>query len=252
MGFNGGMGPDETRTTGAAMRFKEWLGNIEEAQLTKHTPGPGSNTDRSALYGLSAQYGHRGTQVPLSWGLDNKGTASLLAGVGGGVGSALDRSGFTVTPPPSLTKFPEIRGKLVRNYSMPLQLPYVEGENRPIVNTSNSRRSLFIKLGQLIQDKDPLKDPRVRRVGESGREQGKFKIPDPGDYTQIIQAKDFTRGLVHMVIANQLFSEGMMNKYDLQNPTVEVEDVKDGIFICAMSFNKLKSMPDSIGNREEA
>jgi hypothetical protein len=244
------MGADETRTAGAAMRFKEWLDKIEEAGNTKMTAGPGSNTDRSALYGLSAQYGHRGTQVPISWGIDNKGTASLIAGIGGGVGSALDRSGFTVTPPPSLTKFPEIKGKLVRNYSLPLQLPYVEGEDRPIVNTSNSTRNLFIKLGKVIQDKDPLKDPRVRRVGESGREPGKFKIPDPGDYTQIIQAKDFTRGLVHMVVANQLFGEGMMNKYDLQNPTVEVEDVKDGIFICAMSFKKLKDIPDNIGNQE--
>jgi hypothetical protein len=233
------------------MRFKEWLNKIEEAGGVKHTAGPGSNTDRSALYGLSAQYGHRGTQVPLSWGIDNKGSASLIAGVGSGVGSALDRSGFTVTPPPSLTKFPEIRSKLVRNYSLPLQLPYLEGSDRPVVNTSNSRRSLFLKLGQIIQDKDPLKDPRVMKMGDSGNEAGKFKIPDPSDYTQIGQAKDFTRGLVHMVIANKLFEEGMINKYDLQNPSVEAEDVRDGVFICAMSFKKLKDIPDNIGNGEE-
>lgn len=252
MGLHGGVGADKTRAAGATMRFREWLGKIEEASGgRKYVPGPESNTDRSALYGLSAQYGHRGTQLPISWGIDNKGSASLVAGVGGGVGSALDRSGFTVTPPPSLTKFPEIRSKLVRNYSLPLQLPYLEGEDRPIVNTSNSsRRSLFLKLGQIIQDKDPLKDPRVRKIGDSSNESGKFKFPNTSDYAQIAQAKDFTRGLVHMVIANKLFEEGMINKYDLQNPSVEAEDVRDGIFICAMSFKKLKDIPDNIGNEE--
>lgn len=231
------------------MKFKEWLGKIEEAN-TKNTAGPGSNTDRSALYGLSAQYGHRGTQVPISRGIDNKGTASLIAGIGSGVGSALDRSGFTVTPPPSLTKFPETRSKLVRNYSLPLQLPYVEGSDRPVVNTSNSPKNLFIKLGQIIEDKDPLKDPRVRKMGESGNEAGKFILPAMEDYTQREQAKDFTRGLIHMVIANQLFAEGMMDKYDLQNYEQKVEGVRDGVLICALTFKRLNDIPDDIGDQE--
>lgn len=251
MGLHGRVGADETRTTGTPMRFKEWLENIEESRGTvKHTPGPSSNTDRSALYGLSAQYGHRGTQVPLSWGIDNKGTASLIAGVGAGIGSALNRRGFTVTAPPSLTKFPEIRSKLVRNYSLPLQLPYIEGSDKPVVNTSNSPKNLFIKLGQIIEDKDPLKDPRVRKMGESGSEPGKFKLPDFGDYTQREQAKDFTRGLIHMVIANQLFAEGMMDKYDLQSYEQKVEGVRDGVLICALTFKKLNDMPDDIGDQE--
>jgi hypothetical protein len=251
MGLHGRVGADETRTAGTPMRFKEWLDKIEEAGGVKMTPGPGSNTDRSALYGLSAQYGHRGTQVPLSWGIDNKGTASLIAGVGGGIGAELNKSGFTVTAPPNLTKFPERNSKMVRNYSLPLQLPYLEGEDRPVVNTSNSTRNLFIKLGQVIQDKDPTKDSRVRQMDGGGNEQGKFKLPDMSDYTQIEQAKVFTRGLIHMVIANQLFAEGMMDKYDLQSPTVEAEGIRDGILICAISFKRLKDIPDGIGNGEE-
>lgn len=231
------------------MKFKEWLGKIEEA-MTKNIAGPGSNTDRSALYGLSAQYGHRGTQTPISFGLNNKAMASLIAGVGSGVGSALDRSGFTVTPPPSLTPFPTTQKKLVRNYSLPLQLPYEEGEEMPIVNTSNSTRNLFMKLGQVIVDKDPLKDARVRKLDDAGDAKGSFRLPDMNDYAQIEQAKVFTRGLIHMVIANQLFEEGMMNKYDLQNPNVEAEGVRDGILICALSFNRLKDIPDNIGNQE--
>jgi hypothetical protein len=231
------------------MKFREWLDKIEEAGGgTKFTASSSSNTDRSALYGLSAQYGHRGTQVPISWGLNNKGTASLIAGIGSGIGASLDSSGFSATPPPNITPFPNMKEQLVRNYSLPLQLPYLEGSDRPVVNTSNSRRSLFLKLGQIIQDKDPLKDPRARKMGDSGNEAGKFKTPDPSDYTQIEQAKDFTRGLVHMVIANKLFEEGMINKYDLQNPSVEAEDVRDGIFICAMSFKRLNDIPDNIGN----
>jgi len=250
MGLHGGMGAYKTRTSGASMRFKEWLGKIEEA-TTNNTPGPGSNTDRSALYGLSAQYGHKGTQVPISMGIDNKAAASLIAGVGGGVGSALNRSGFTVTAPPTLTKFPETKQKLVRNYSLPLQLPYEEDSDRPVVNTSNSTKNLFMKLGQIIQDKDPKNDPRVRKLGEDPNISGKFKLPDMSDYTQIEEAKVFTRGLIHMVIANQLFEEGMMGKYDLQSPVVEAEGIRDGILICALSFNRLKDIPDSIGGQEE-
>lgn len=250
MGLYGGLGSHKTRTTGTPMKFKEWLNKIEEAN-TKNTAGPGSNTDRSALYGLSAQYGHRGTQVPISWGIDNKATASLVAGIGGGIGAELNKSGFNLAAPPSITKFPEMTSKLVRNYSLPLQLPYEEGSDRPVVNTSNSTKSLFMKLGQIIQDKDPLQDPRVRQLNDSGRESGKFKLPNMNDYTQIEQAKAFTRGLIHMVIANQLFAEGMMGRYDLQNPTVEAEGIRDGVFICAMSFKRLKDLPDGIGNQEE-
>jgi hypothetical protein len=183
--------------------------------------------------------------------LNNKGTASLIAGIGSGIGASLDSSGFSATPPPNITPFPNMKEQLVRNYSLPMQLPYLEGEDRPVVNTSNSTRNLFIKLGQVIQDKDPTKDSRVRQTNDSENEVGKFKFPNMGDYTQIEQAKVFTRGLIHMVIANQLFAEGMMDKYDLQSPTVEAEGIRDGMLICAMSFKKLKDIPDNIGNGEE-
>jgi hypothetical protein len=230
------------------MKFREWLGKIEEN--TKNVATSASNTDRSALYGLSAQYGHRGTQTPIGWGLNNKATASLIAGVGSGVGSALDRSGFTVTAPPSITPFPTTNKKLVRHYSLPLQLPYEEGEDMPIVNMSYSTKNLFIKLGRLIRERDPKKDARVRQAGDNGDETGKFRLPNMNDYTQIEQAKYFTRGLIHMVIANQLFEEGMMNKYDLQSPSIENEGVRDGMFICALSFKKLNDISDSIGKQE--
>jgi len=249
MGLHGGVGADKTRTARTPMKFREWLDKIEEAGGgTKFTASSSSNTDRSALYGLSAQYGHRGTQVPISWGLNNKGTASLIAGIGSGIGASLDSSGFSATPPPNITPFPNMKEHLVRSYSLPLQLPYEEGEDRPIVNTSISYKNLFMKLGQIIQDRDPKKDPRVRQAGDNGSERGKFKLPNANDYTEILRAKEFTRGLIHMVIANQLFEEGMMGKYDLQNPTVENEGERNGMWICALSFKRLNNIPDNIGN----
>ena len=253
MGLHGGMGANEARASRASMKFREWLDKIEEAGgNVKQVAGSGSNTDRSALYGLSAQYGHRGTQLPISLGLNNKATASLIAGIGSGIGASLDSSGFSATAPPNITPFPTTKNQLVRHYSLPLQLPYEEGEDRPITKVSNSSyKSLFMRLGQIIQDRDPLKDPRVRQAGDDGSEGGKVRLPNKNDYAEMLQAKEFTRGLIHMVIANQLFEEGMMSKYDLQNPAVEAEGTREGMFICALSFKRLNDIPDNIGNREE-
>lgn len=228
------------------MKFKDWLGKIEEASATKIRPGPASNVDRSALYGLSAQYGHTSTQLPVSKELGNKAVTSVFGGIGSGIGKELEKSGRVFTAPPNLVPFPELNKAIVMHETLPLQIPVYKddsGKRYEIFSSKNYSGNMFSKVIPFV--KDPANDPRVRKVGEP-YVVGTFMSPNNKNLDELEWAKSFTRTLIHIMIANAMVEKGLENRYDLRKAKLEVEEVEDGNFVCVYSFEPKKQVPQGI------
>jgi hypothetical protein len=232
------------------MNFKKWLENIEEsARGTVNRPTNNSVVDRSALYGLAAQFGHSGTQLPVSMDYRNKAAASLAAGVGSSINREFERSGRSIVTPPNIAKMPSFTNKIVKHGSLPLQLPKIfmnpkDKEPRYILNTFN--KNLFQKVIEIIPD--PMRDPRVIKIGEEPSN-SKFILPKQEDFVELEQAKAFARALIHITIYNSL-SEEEKERYNIKNPKVEAEGIRDGNLIVAFSFSPRNDIPDEIKNQE--
>ncbi len=231
------------------MNFKKWLENIEEsARGTVNRPTNNSVVDRSALYGLAAQFGHSGTQLPVSMDYRNKAVASLAAGVGSSVNKEFERSGRSIVAPSNIAKMPSFTNKIVKHGSLPLQLPKLidpkDKEPFYILNTFN--KNLFQKVIAIIPD--PISDPKVIKIGEEPSD-SKFILPKEEDFVELEQSKAFTRALIHITIYN-LLSEKEKERYDIKNPKVEAEGIRDGNLIVAFSFSPRNDIPDEIKNQE--
>lgn len=231
------------------MKFKEWLDKIEEVATTKVRPTNLSNVDRSGLYGLAAQYGHSSTQLPISKGFDNKAVASVVAGVGSGIGRELEKSGRVFTAPPNIVKFPDLNQEMVMNGTLPLQIPVYKdeyGKRYEIFSSKNYSGNMFSKVLPFV--KDPANDPRVRQIGDDPVTPGKFLSPRAKNVEEMEWAKSFTRTLIHIMIANTMVQKGLDSKYDLRKAKLEIEEEESGNLICVYSFEPKTKAPDRLKN----
>lgn len=229
------------------MNFKKWLNKIEEAsgRATVNRPTATSVVDRSALYGLAAQFGHSGTQLPVSMDYKNKAVTSLAAGIGSSINKEFERSGRNISAPPNIGEFPSAKDKSIRYGMLPLQLPKLTDENgQTYYVISSFSGDLLSKVSQIMTD--PLKDSRVVKIGEKYTKE-KFMAPDMNDYNDVERSKSFTRALIQQIIYLSM-SEQDKSKYNFKKPKVESEAVKDGNLIVVFSFPRTKDISDEIGD----
>jgi len=229
------------------MKFKQWLDKIEEASATKVRPSNISNVDRSALYGLAAQYGHSSTQLPISKGFDNKAVSSVIAGVGSGIGNELTKSGRVFTPPGNLVKFPDLNKEMVMHGTLPLQKPLYKdssGKMVRIFNSNNYSENMFSKVLPFVPD--PANDPRVKKLGDDPATPGKFLSPSAKNIEETEWAKSFTRALILIMIVNDMTQKGLDSKYDLRKAEKKIEEEESGNLICVYSFKPKTKVPDRL------
>lgn len=238
------------------MNFKKWL-TISETGTTRVRPSNASNVDRSALYGLAAQYGHRGTQLPISKGVDNKAVASVLAGIGSAIGKEQEESGFVSAPPPQMVELPSgSRVYLDKGY-MPLQIPFVDGAYLPGLHPDNSNSSEGTDITKKVYNhiKFPDQDQRVRTMNDPSDQKisGKFLSPSTLRGNSQINtyglAKNFTRALIKISLINKMMKEGLHEKYNVLKAKLEQEYIHDDSLVCVFSFEPIKTVAQDIEDR---
>jgi hypothetical protein len=235
------------------MNFKKWL-TISEAGTTRVRPSGQSNVDRSALYGLAAQYGHRGTQLPISKGIDNKAVASVLAGIGSGVGAEQEASGFVASPPPQMVPFPTGKKAYLEKGYLPLQIPFIGRQYLPGLKPDGSNTGEGSDITKKVYDQIPVpeQDPRVRTI-EDGSSSLSGKFPTPSSFKNDIShyglSKNFTRSLIKISIVNKMMKQGLHEKYNVLKAKLEQEHIHDDALVCVFSFEPIKTVAQDIDDR---
>lgn len=229
------------------MNFKKWMALTEAGGTTRNRPTSQSNVDRSSLYGLSAQYGHRGTQVPISWGLNNKATAGFLAGIGSGIDKAQRDSGFEPSPPPQIQNFPMSGATHIETGYLPLQLPKILATNETLPGFKLSGLASYeADLSKQVYNfvRDPENDDRVRKPSDNPNDRNKFatlKSMGGGASDLYAIAKNFTRALIKITIINRMFEKNLNTKYDLSKGRLGKEHVEDDNLVCVFYFEPMKT-----------
>jgi hypothetical protein len=231
------------------MNFKKWIALTEAGAggNTRNRPTSQSNVDRSSLYGLAAQYGHSGTQVPISFGLNNKATTSFLAGIGSGIDKAQRDSGFEPAPAPQIQEFPISNKTYTESGYLPLQLPYILAtrETLPgfkLSGLASHEADLSKQVFNFVRD--PESDERVRKPGENPKDTNKFaSLESMGRSATDLygNAKNFTRALIKIMIINRMFEKNLNTKYDLSKGRLGKEHVEDGNLVCVFYFEPMKT-----------
>lgn len=226
------------------MNFKNWLGTIEEAgRGTVNRPSSSVVTDRSAIYGLAGQFGHASTQLPISFGYQNKAVASLISGIGGSLEKVFQKKGRSISPPANIADLPESRDRMITYGILPLQLPLIKSEvgDYQRININYSTVSKIIP--------DPMRDPSVVKTNQKFSD-STYKKPDISDFNQLEDSKQFTTLLLQRIIISAQSTE-TQKKYNFLKPRIERQLIKkiDGnehLFL-VFSFPRTVDVSDEFG-----
>lgn len=234
------------------MNFKEWLTIAEAGGTTRTRPTQQTVTDRGSLYGLSAQFGHRGTQMPLSAGINNQAVSGLAAGIGSGVNKALADSGFEPSPVPQISQLPTIDKPLLEKGILPLQLPLILSPTRqelPGFKISDSLQSYDMDIHKQVykQVSDPDNDVRVRKINDDPQDRTKFatlqQMKGPQETQNLLGlAKNFTRALIKISVILKMREKGLDKKYDLSKGRLGKEQENNGNLISVFYFEPYKTV----------
>jgi len=223
--------------------FKHWLGTIEESgRGAVNRPSSSVVTDRSAIYGLAGQFGHASTQLPISFGHQNKAVASVLSGIGAGVEKVFQKKGRSLSPPPNIADLPRSSNKMVAYGILPLQLPLINKDNEIQRISVN-----YATVSKVIPD--PIKDPRVVKTNEEFSD-STFLKPDISDFNQLNDSKQFTTLLLQRIIISAQSTE-TLKKYNFLKPKLENEAIKkingDNHYFLVFSFPRTQDVSDEFG-----
>jgi hypothetical protein len=230
------------------MRFKEWLEKIDEsAPRTQNAPSP-----FTAAANAASRFGSGATQLAISADLDNATVAGLAGGVGSAINRNLQRMGHNIAQTPRIEPFPRDKKPLIEHGSLPLQLPIIDG--RPVLGQSFTYGKAGVRsLRGLVSDRS-YEDGKIRKVGEDLDEiapPGKFelyqRIENREDAIRSYQtAVNFTQALIHVIIRDKMQNvDKLKNKYDVDSMKLESTQTNENNTItCVFSFKPNATMVD--------
>lgn len=130
------------------MNFREWLEGIEEATAV--------NTTQNTKWGPDSMYGGSRTMLPVSRGLNNRATASLIGGIGQARAKIAADMGAEPGSAPQLADLEDIRRNPIRSIYMPLQLPADWTPEEGVLYAGKSLQNRAMRTSQ-----KPSEDPSV-------------------------------------------------------------------------------------------
>jgi len=232
------------------MNFKKWI-DIQENRVRNKATAQ-DVAARDALFGLAAQFGHRGTQVPASGDiLQSKAGVGFLAGVGHGASKAMADSGYEPSPIPQVEKFPKLQKSHIEHGSLLLQVPKAydvsSGKSEWLPGFDPSKLVSYesdISKQVYRQVPNPDTDPRVRKPNDNSNNNSKFlalQMMGSGQNDLLGAAKNFTRALIKISIIQRLKQKGLDKTYDLSKGKLGKEYQEGENLVCVFYFEKYKT-----------
>lgn len=235
------------------MKFREWLKNIEEAQLRNRVPS--ANTDPTTSWGAAAQYGGSRALLPISYGIDNRAFAGVLDGIGIARKKIQDETGAEPGSASQYSGLEDVRRSNLQVAYMPLQYPEDYTEDQVL----SFNRGLVTKARITAPSGDPLSDPSIYNVDESKSKLRPFdknmmvtkllKVPEGRTANSNTYASSikFAMALIHASFMTRL--EKFSHLLNLEKPNIKEKKVvpfvddfgREGkkiyyVLICAFEF----------------
>lgn len=227
------------------MTFREWLA-LEAGSPTRNRATDNSVIDRSVLHGYAAQFGRPDTPGPVK-----KGINALVAGIGAGVASGLDRRGLVVQPTGDVLGPPGSNENFgVKHAHLLLQVPIFSHNENPINFGDSLSLDSSGYIGKVVNKAESRRIRREYKSGEEitdGRYHPLYKMEDDKYNYDPEQAKRFTRGLmIRSMIDSGAFDDKEKAIYDIYSPEVGAEEVRSGHLITVFKFKKRKDVPEML------